>query len=52
MSVEAERAQAEMIAALQRRLAARGTVRLIETHISWVLLFGRKAYSISTSIVK
>ena len=50
MSVEAERAQAEMIAALQRALAARGAVRLIETHISWVLLFGRKAYKIKKAV--
>jgi len=43
-------AQAALVAALQRTLAAKGAVRLIQTHISYVLLVGRTAYKIKKAV--
>lgn len=50
LSPDAGRAQAALVASLQRALAARGAVRLIETHISYVLLVGRTAYKIKKAV--
>ncbi len=47
---DAEHAQSVLVAGLRRTLAARGAVRLIETHISYVLLVGRTAYKIKKAV--
>ena len=37
---------AARVAALRTALAARGPVRLVETHLSWVLVDARPAYKL------